>query len=86
MMAVLKHYGYELPSNLEEEEEEDEEKSGTYIPGRSLQPTRRFSSFTSARPLPCLLCVVRQKERSTRQGGACPDPQAHRQRPELNST
>lgn len=50
-----------------------------------MQPTRRFSSFTLARALPCLLCVVRQKGRRFRQGGVCPDPQAHHQRPQLNN-
>lgn len=32
-------------------------------PDRSLQAARSFLSFTSARALPPLLCVVRQKER-----------------------
>lgn len=38
-------------------------------PLRSLRLSRRFSSFTSERALPCLLCVVRQKDNTG--GVAC---------------
>lgn len=46
----------------------------------------RFSSFTLARALRRLLCVVRQKERHSSPGGVCPDPRAPHQRPQENNS